>query len=461
MKTTSFVRVIAYFAAFAATLAARAQVLELRATLNAAQETTVSNSPAVGTAVMFYHVATNRFDLVVTIKDMTNVATASHIHEGASGTPGPVVTNLGGEDVYTRTQGSMTASFSDLVHGGDPLTLIQGGAYYNIHSAEYPGGEIRGQLIPQPKKLVANFTVGQERAAFPNNDYSGLNDFGAAVMLYDPATNMISLRLSIFNFLNTFTNSHFHEGLPGVSGPVRVGLGTNANAGHYSTANGHISGSADIEMTGADPLKLLSGELYLNFHSNALPTGELRGQVRASDEMVSSRFSNMSTRGYVGAGEQVLIEGITVTGPDPIRAMISVKGPSLAQFGIANPLANPSLSLHDSAGRQIAWSDDIGTLAAGSDLAVTPGVPTNGMESAIAVVLPPGSYTAIVTGNGGTGIALLEVTDMRNPGLTATAGGTFDRSLARGSAPLRAPTDASKAAPELCVTPLAVVAVPR
>lgn len=446
--------------ALALALTTRAQVIELRATLNAAQETTTSTSPATGTAVMLYNVATNEFDLVVTINDMANAISASHVHEAAAGTPGPVVTNLGAEEVYLREGNTLTATFRDIEHGGDPLVLLQGGAYYNVHSAQFPAGEIRGQLIPQPKKLVAKFTVAQEAAAFPATNFAGLNDFGAAVMLYDPATRMLSLRSSVFLFNNPFTNSHFHEGARGVSGPVRVGLGTNANAGIYSSANGHISGSGEIDMTAADPIKLLTGELYLNFHSSAFPAGELRGQVVASDEMLSTRFSNMSVRGYVGTGEQVLIEGITVSGPDPIRVLITVKGPSLTAFGIANPLANPSVSLHDASSRLIAWNDDVGTPAAGSDLAITPGVPTNGVESALAVVLPPGNYTAVVSGNGGTGIALLEIADMRNAGLPATAGSTLDRSLAQGRGRSAAPR-AEKAAPELCVAPLPLAAIAR
>lgn len=460
MKTTFLIRGIVVAGVFALTLTTQAQILELRATINAAQETTTSTSPATGSAVMFYNVSTNLFDLVVTINNMANTASASHIHEGAVGAAGGVVTDLGAEAVYTRAGNTLRATFRDKVYGGNKLTLIQGGAYYNIHSAAFPAGEVRGQLVPQPKKLVSNFTVAQEQAAFPNANLSGLNDFGAAVMLYNPATNTISLRMSLFNFNNPFSNSHFHEGALGVNGPVRVGLGTNPNGGHYSNANGHISGSADIAMTGADPILLLTGGLYLNFHSTTFPGGELRGQVRASDELVSTRFSNMSVRGYVGTGEQVLIEGITVSGPDPIRALISVKGPSLTQHGISGALPNPRLTLHDSAGRQIAFNDDIGTPAAGSDLAVTPGVPTNTFESALVVVLPPGNYTAMVSGNGGTGVALLEVTDMRNAGLTATAGGTFDRSLAKGAAPAGG-AQTAKATPELCIAPLPLATVAR
>lgn len=433
-----------------------AQVIELRASLSAAQEVPASSSPASGNAIMLYDLSNNTFDLIVSIENLTNTATASHIHEAPAGSNGSVVTNLGGEAVYTRSGSNLRATFRGITHGGDRMKLLQSGAYYNIHSAQFPGGEIRGQLIAQPKRLVANMDVAQEQAAFPNVNLTGLNDFGGAVMQYIPATNSIRLRLSLFNFNNTFSNSHFHVGARGVSGPVAVNLGNNANAGGYNSANGHISGTFDIPIGTLDPVVLLTGGTYLNFHSTTFAGGELRGQVRASDEVPGTRLANLSVRGFVGTGDQVLIQGITVNGPDPIRVMISAKGPSLSAFGVTGALANPRLQLFDAGQRQIAINEDIGTIAAGSELASIPGAPTNALESALVVVLPPGNYTAIASSGSGTGIALLEVMDLRNLG-----GTVVPASVGAGevvvAAPVRAPASGAKAALELCVgLPLAV-----
>src|SRR5947209_11187077 len=88
---------------------AHAQIIQLNATINAAQEAPPTTSPATGSAIMLYNVATNTFDLLVTINNMANTAIASHIHEGAPGVAGPVVTNLGAEAVYTRNGNTLTA----------------------------------------------------------------------------------------------------------------------------------------------------------------------------------------------------------------------------------------------------------------------------------------------------------------------------------------------------------------
>jgi hypothetical protein len=428
----------------------RAQVVELRATLNAQQEVPASSSPASGSAIMLYDVGTNTFDLVVSISGMTNTATASHLHEAAAGSNGGVVTNLGGEAAYVRSGSTLRATFRNVTHGGDRLKLLQGGAYYNIHSAQFPGGEIRGQLLPRPVRLYANMDVAQEQAAFPAVNLSGLSDFGGAILTYDPAANTITLRASLYNFRNVFTNSHIHEGAPGVSGPVRTQLGTNANAGAYNSANGHISGAHEAIPFVGDPVVLLSGGMYLNYHSATFTGGELRGQVRVSSELPSTRFANLSVRGFVGTGDQVLIQGISVNGTEPIRALITAKGPSLTAFGVAGALANPRLGLYDSGGREIASNDDVGAIAAGSELAAIPGVPRNNLESALLVVLPPGNYTAMVSSASGTGVALLEVADLRT-----LAPSTIANAVSSAATPARA--GALAAVAELCDTlPLAV-----
>lgn len=390
-----------------------AQVVELRATLSAQQEVPATTSGATGTAIMLYDVGTNTFDLMVSISDLTNTATASHIHEAAAGANGPALTNLGGEAVYTRTGSTLRATFRNLTYGGDRLRLLQGGAYYNIHSAQFPGGEIRGQLIARPVRLYANLDVAQEQAAFPSVNLSGLNDFGGALLVYDPVANTISIRASLFNFRNTFTNSHIHEGDVGQSGPARTSLGTSATAGAYNSANGHITGAHENIAFVGDPVALLSGRMYVNYHSSAFTGGELRGQIRISTETPGTRFANLAVRGFVGAGEQTLIGGIVVGGTEPVKTLITAKGPSLSAFGVTGAVANPRLALYDSGGREVAFNEDVGTVTAGSELAGIAGVPRNTLESALVVVLPPGNYTAMVSASTGNGVALLEVYDLR------------------------------------------------
>lgn len=384
----------------------RAETIEFRATINAAQETTASASPATGWAVLLYDVVSNQFDLTVTINDLTNTITASHIHEAAMGVPGPVVTDLGSEIWYTRSGTTVTATFTGKTHGGTKLKLLQNGAYLNFHSATYPGGEIRGQLIAQPKRLTAILNAAQE---FPVTNSTA---YGAAYISYNPGTNKITTRINLYNFTNTLTNSHYHEGVRGVPGPVVHGFG---GASVYTKTGASAYGAVFADQTYlGDPVKLLTGGAYLNVHSNISPPGEIRGQVIASDELEVPRLLAMAARGFVGTGEQVLINGFVVTGGAPVRVLITARGPSLAPLGVASPLANPMIAVYDSAGRAIVSNDDMATTFSAADLPSTGFAPTNASESALLLVLPPGPYTTIVSGVGnGTGVALTEVYEVR------------------------------------------------
>lgn len=446
-------------------ISARAQLVEFRATINAAQEVPTNGSTATGAAIMIYDVAANSFDLVISLNNFPATLASSHIHEGAAGASGPVVTNLGGEAVYTRNGTTLTATFRGVTHGGTKLTLLQNGAYLNFHSSAFPGGEVRGQLIAQPKRLVAGINVAQERAAFPAATITS-DAFGAAVMSYDPGTNRMNLRVSLYNFPNTLTNSHYHEGGPGVSGPVVTGLGAGTAANYVRDGNAITGTFLNVAYAG-DPVKLLTGGAYLNFHTNVYGGGEVRGQVLASEEALATRVANVSARGFVGTGSQVLIAGFNITGAEPVRMLVTAKGPSLTAFGVTGVLANPSLAIYDNGGRLMAANDDLGTPAAGTELAALYGVPTDSLESALLVVLPPGNYSAVVSGGGGTtGVALVEATDLRNnatifatraAGALNTEGDVlaeFNRDLRAAAANprLAAAKTTGRPEPELCVS---------
>jgi hypothetical protein len=129
-----------------------------------------------------------------------------------------------------------------------------------------------------------------------------------------------------------------------------------------------------------------------------------------------SLLANISTRGFVQTGDNAMIGGFIVV-TQPTRVIIRAIGPSLAQFGVPDVLANPQLELHD-ATSTIAMNDDwqttqLGGIIVSDQMAKIQNsqfAPTNSAESAIIGTLQPGSYTAIVRGvNKTSGNALVEV----------------------------------------------------
>jgi len=127
-----------------------------------------------------------------------------------------------------------------------------------------------------------------------------------------------------------------------------------------------------------------------------------------------ARLSNVSARSTIASGNDVLIAGFNVAGEGLRTLLIRAIGPGLSPFDVPGILANPRLQLYGNDQRLIAENDNW-------DSAITPvfervgafALPTGSHDAALLITLPPGSYTAQVSGVGNsTGVALIEVYDV-------------------------------------------------
>jgi hypothetical protein len=125
------------------------------------------------------------------------------------------------------------------------------------------------------------------------------------------------------------------------------------------------------------------------------------------DTSANSKLANISTRGLVQTGDNVLFAGTIVVGQDSQKVIIRALGPST---GVPGAMADPTLELHDGNGALLEANDnwmDSPNKQAIIDSTIPP---PNNLESAIVRVLAPGNYTAIVRGAGNTtGIAVVEI----------------------------------------------------
>jgi hypothetical protein len=137
------------------------------------------------------------------------------------------------------------------------------------------------------------------------------------------------------------------------------------------------------------------------------------------------QLTNISTRALVETGDNVVIGGFIVQGSGAKRVIIRALGPELTQYGVADPLRNPTMELHNGNGDLIASNNNWVTTIIGGiitqnqvrDIMNSGYAPSDGLESAIIADLQPGNYTAIVRGvNDTTGVGLVEVYDLDEPG---------------------------------------------
>ena len=154
-------------------------------------------------------------------------------------------------------------------------------------------------------------------------------------------------------------------------------------------------------------------------------------------DLTQARLGNISTRGFVQTGNNVMIGGFIIEGTGPKMVILRAIGPELAAppFNIPNALANPRLELHNGTGALIASNDNwqttvIGGIITGSQVNAIQNsghAPTQPSESAIIATLQPGNYTAIVRGvNNTIGVALVEVYDI-SPNATSILGNISTR----------------------------------
>lgn len=199
---------------------------------------------------------------------------ASHLHTGFAGQTGGVEIPLDptiGEDgisgVFTAENNTFTNVDASVVE-----TLSNRGHYLNIHSVDNPGGEIRGQVVPEANIYFYASLSGMNE--IPQNASQAT---GALLVEWYAGTSMINASGSFSGLGSDYAASHLHAGLAGQNGGVEIALAPDVDGdsrgGIYLPANN----GATIDQ---DQVNLLvSRSMYANVHSADLGGGEIRGQL--------------------------------------------------------------------------------------------------------------------------------------------------------------------------------------
>jgi hypothetical protein len=194
------------------------------------------------------------------------------------------------------------------------------------------------------------------------------------------------------------------------SGPTQIA---------YNNDWGQAANSAQLLSTGFAPPGAEESALLLTLNPGAytaIVSGVANGIGVALVEVFEVDrpdlpLANISTRGQVRTGADAMIGGFIIQGNAPRTVVVRARGPSLAAQGVPGVLANPVLQLIRSTdGAAVATNDNWGTAANASALQASGFAPSDPLESALLITLPPGAYTAVVTGvSGATGVGIVEV----------------------------------------------------
>lgn len=331
-----------------------------------------------------------------------------------TGASGLIITTSGGS--WWQVASGTT---SDLVCGvaiGNSV-FIAGGNETILQSTQPPDSRLvnlscRAQVGTGSNMLIAGFvtgglgTSGSEplliRASGP-----ALAPFGVAGTLPDPNLQLFS----ISSGSKMVASNNAWGGASAISGAA-------AALGAFAWSNSSSHDSALLETLGP-------GTYTANVFGSSGDGGVALAEVYdatldATATSASPRLVNLSARSVAGAGGNGLIAGFVIGGSIPKTVLIRASGPALVPFGVSGTLPDPELQVYSTASgnslvaSNIGWGGDaqiataagwVGAFSWGSS--ATP-------DSALLLTLPPGPYTANVTGaSGDSGVALVELYEVQ------------------------------------------------
>jgi hypothetical protein len=219
-----------------------------------------------------------------------NVAGGAHLHLGMAGMGGaiafPLTTDLN-DDLRGGTFNAADNTFE--VTTEQAVALVARGIYVNIHTVDFGGGELRGQLVPSG---ADDYNVAYLLGA---NETPAVRTSATGAVILERTGNNIVVTGSFGGLMGGIATdiaggAHVHLGVAGRNGPVAISL--SLTIGDDMTSAVLLADDNSFELTPEQAAAFDNGGLYVNIHSNAVRSGELRGQVL--DMTVTQFYSNPS-----------------------------------------------------------------------------------------------------------------------------------------------------------------------
>lgn len=233
----------------------RAGPIAFQARMNGSQEVPEVVTSALGAAVGSLNATLDSFEYAVCATGLT--PTAAHFHSGEPGESGPVIVPL--------SSTSMPGFYQDKVpvNGAILDQLLKNQVYVNVHTADHPDGEIRGQVLSILDRVYAFDLCGQQEVPAV-----AVTAVGAAYVNTNFELNHLNYRYIVDGLSGNASSANFQEGAYGMSGSIYLPVNKPSPIG-----------SGQFQVTANDVARLESGALYLNVTTAAHPDGEVRGQI--------------------------------------------------------------------------------------------------------------------------------------------------------------------------------------
>ena len=205
-------------------------------------------------------------------KNLSGDYTNSHLHRGLAGITGGVQIATSPVLDPTKRSGMYSESVNKYFLTADQKTmLLNRELYFNVHSTIAPGGEIRGQLVPESEVYYHSNLVS-------SNEIPPINTQAHGSLFLELKGDSLIITGSAKDITSGYTNSHLHTGYAGQSGGVAIALKPTF-LDSAKTAVSYLAADNTFKLGPSQLTSLKAHQLYGNIHSIAYPAGEIRGQV--------------------------------------------------------------------------------------------------------------------------------------------------------------------------------------
>lgn len=297
------------------------------AVLTGAQEAPANSATALGNGTLILNAAENSVSVSADYFALSSAPTGAHIHGPADpGVNGPVIITF---SPLPATATGVLAAQVQAVTPAQVADLKAGKWYFNIHSTTFPGGEIRGRIMPQQSRFTAHLSADQEVPAVNSVKARG---FGSLLLSEDETS--IDIVLSFAGLSAAQTAAHIHApALPNANAGVAIDIGTAPGA----VIQGEVRATRAISRLQLAQMR--AGLAYFNVHSIDFPGGEIRAQVRPGMPVYAVIEGRQfvppnvtSGRGlmriYIDHSHIAAFGEITVTGMAASMTALELRGPA-------------------------------------------------------------------------------------------------------------------------------------
>lgn len=273
--------------------------LHFDASINAAQAGTTSTGFSLGTVNVNYDL--NTITVHAIAEGLTGPIQSAHIHEGAPGSAGPVVYDLGPLLVGNEIIGQLP-----LIDIASLNKFLSGDYYINIHTAAFPNGEIRGQIYKLSREgYVYDFGAN-------NVPVSTCTGSGVGMVTIDRNQSNAHYMMVVSDISDPITVAHFHNAPTTGTGPVIFDLTPDFGNFNNKAAYGYWTDQSSTPfMQPATSVLFRNSEVYTNIHTAACPAGAIRGNIMRGSEIVigggGEAIPTMSQWGLMMLGLMMMI----------------------------------------------------------------------------------------------------------------------------------------------------------